>query len=551
MRRTSWWAAVAVFVPASLAAADTVVLDTTGFWRLHHELRVPRVAVDGELKPVKLKQGWLNRPTVAAPAGWTNVDFDDHTWLRGPARIALKTHYLGRLCMRGKFIVRDPSAVDGLALSIDYRGGLIVYLNGKEVARRHLPKGAPAETDSAEKYPDEAFLDAKGKLLVTWHHDWKPDAETRRRLALRERTLNELAIPAGVLRKGVNVLAIQVVRAPCHAESLKQKYNRRDQSRAGIPCDLVFETCRLSRVQLTAAKAGGLTPNAVRPEGLQVWNSDPLAADFDLDFGDATEKLQAIRLVGARNGSFSGKVVIGSMKMIRGLKVAAGPLTCGTATIPASNVRIRYGVPYGYEYGTAGKSFGQFDYQHLRYPTRPQLFGALTDKAPATVDVAKPGGGSLKLPGLPQPVAGAVVPVWVTVDVPVDAAAGTYTGEIRIHAPGQARARAPVSLSVADWTLPSPGDYATFIDMVQSPDTLAVEYQVPMWSKRHWELIDRSMQYLGRAGARTVYAPLVCRTAWMIGYARRCTPYVTRCSLPRRQIPDRPRWVNTMPHRGR
>jgi len=48
--------------------------------------------------------------------------------------------------------------------------------------------------------------------------------------------------------------------------------------------------------------------------------------------------------------------------------------------------------------------------------------------------------------------------------------------------------------------------------MIQSPDTLALEYNVKPWSERHWELIGKSLRLMGQAGNKTLYIPLICRT---------------------------------------
>jgi hypothetical protein len=69
-----------------------------------------------------------------------------------------------------------------------------------------------------------------------------------------------------------------------------------------------------------------------------------------------------------------------------------------------------------------------------------------------------------------------------------------------------------LELRVADWTLPSTQDYRTWVDMIQCPDTLALEYHVPLWSERHWELIANSFKLIGETGSRTVYVPLIAHS---------------------------------------
>ena len=84
------------------------------------------------------------------PADWAGVEMDDGAWPRvrlpqpaehGPAAgnpgrkrsIAPQRH----CCLRGKFEVKDPAQVKTCRLGLDYLGGVVVYVNGKEVVRRH------------------------------------------------------------------------------------------------------------------------------------------------------------------------------------------------------------------------------------------------------------------------------------------------------------------------------------------------------------------------------------------------------------------------------
>ena len=106
------------------------------------------------------------------------------------------------------------------------------------------------------------------------------------------------------------MVAIEILRAPYS----KEVYEFKGEARFRWP------TCLLYRAELTAATAEGLTPNAFRPQEFQVWNKNLLASDFVVDWGDRTEKLRPIEIVGVRNGAFSGKVMVGSSKPIQGLK---------------------------------------------------------------------------------------------------------------------------------------------------------------------------------------------------------------------------------------
>jgi hypothetical protein len=96
--------------------------------------------------------------------------------------------------------------------------------------------------------------------------------------------------------------------------------------------------------------------------------------------------------------------------------------------------------------------------------------------------------------------------------VPANALAGQYAGNVTVEARGQTPVPVPIRLDVADWSLPDTQDFRTWVDMIQCPDTLALEYNVPLWSERHWELIAQSFRLIGETGSRTLYIPLIAHT---------------------------------------
>ena len=89
-------------------------------------------------------------------------------------------------------------------MSIDYHGGAIVYVNGKELKRANLsPVDASFET-MAERYPSDACIRPDGKQL-TPGNDKSPESDSRAfadRFVLRHRRL-EMEIPASLLVKGL------------------------------------------------------------------------------------------------------------------------------------------------------------------------------------------------------------------------------------------------------------------------------------------------------------------------------------------------------------
>ena len=242
-------------------------------------------------------------------------------------------------------------------------------------------------------------------------------------------------------------------------------------------------------LQLIATGSAGLVPNAGRPKGeVQMWNGDFLVSDYGSDQGDRCEPLRPVAIKGVRNGWFSGKVVLGSDEPIEGLQAVCSELKQGDSTIPASAIRVRYGYSWS---GAAGTRYSESARDGA------VVLDALLEKPLETFPVGKHG---------------AVVPLWITVKVPGDAKAGTYAGQLAVSFKGGQPRTVPVTLEVADWSLPEQQDWRAWVELIQSPDTLAEEYQTPLWSDRHWELMAQSMRYIGESGSRVAYVPLIAHT---------------------------------------
>ena len=479
----TWFFSAVGNTPVAQAAPGeqpVAVLDTTSVWHTHTALKPPVVQRDGAMKPVTSLYPWVDKETPLAAEEWKSCDFDDGAWLRGNARTGPHTPYASNLYLRARFEVTDPAQVKDLKLSVTYHGGAIVYVNGREIARGHLAKDAKGATAVAESYPSSVFVLDNGDIVMDyWGYKGPKEAVTGRR-----RELTDVAVPASALRKGVNVLAIEVIRAP-YDKSVAEYWDKskrkegRELGEANLPYDFNWYTCAVREVKLTAAGPAGLVPNVGRPKELQAWNSDVLTTDTYGDLGDRCETLRPVTIKGPRNGWSSGKVVIGSPKAIEGLKVTCGDLKQGSAVIPAAAMRARYAVAFA---------------------DKPNVKARLESLLEAPLESFPVAGG------------GSVVPIWLTVKVPADAKTGAYTGQVTIEVRGEKALVVPVRLEVADFVVPDTQDYKTWIELMQSPDTLAMEYNVPLWSEKHWELIAQSMRYIGEIGSRVVIVPLIAHT---------------------------------------
>jgi len=234
--------------------------------------------------------------------------------------------------------------------------------------------------------------------------------------------------------------------------------------------------------------------------------------DMDLDYGDPAEPLRPVTILGTRNGMFSGKLLVGSARPIRSLKATAGDLLGEGGRIPAEAVRIRYGVQWGEQQPRENTRLNYL-LPYVKY-SAVQL-NALAPEPPELVAPRPLTPAWYREKNLPEtvtPVPGAVLPVWLTVKVPAGARAGKYTGTVTIDVEGQTPIEAPLEVRVADWTLPSTQNFRTWVDMIQCPDTLALEYHVPLWSEKHWQMIADSLRLIGETGSRTVYVPLIAHS---------------------------------------
>jgi len=235
----------------------------------------------------------------------------------------------------------------------------------------------------------------------------------------------------------------------------------------------------LSLIAVTVAFLG----LAAEPAGADfaVHNVDILSKVDPNKFSVPTEPLRPIRLVGVRNGTFAAQLVVSSSAAIPGLAVRASVLR-GPAVIPAGAVTVRFGVPDG----ARGRR------------QRSGVFDSLGERPPEPVPVYK--------------CRRAVQPIWITVNVPGDAKPGDYAGTITVRAVGAGPVEAALKLRVIDWTLPDPNVFAAHMDIVQSPESVAMAYDVPMWSDAHLRLLDQTFALLRPLACKTIYISAVRRT---------------------------------------
>ncbi|MCC5828511.1 MAG: hypothetical protein JJU36_03600 [Phycisphaeraceae bacterium] len=247
---------------------------------------------------------------------------------------------------------------------------------------------------------------------------------------------------------------------------------------------------------------GDLAEGAARmPSGH--WVPDPmLEIRHDRVPSEAEARSTTLRLVAPLNGMASAQVVVPSAVPLRSIRAVITPLTLRE---PADSGDVSGGGGASGGGGTMGGSAGRsvisnqqveigyaIRYRGLGPDGRP--IGEPADRFVAVAEQAVPGER--------------VQPVWVTVQVPEDAAPGRYTGTLRLTPGGTV----PVELDVIGFPSPDPWRFTTHAGMIQSPETIARHYGVPLWSPRHLQLLEPSLRLLGQSGNRVLFIPLVNRT---------------------------------------
>ncbi len=446
------------------------------------------------------KRDFIPVPAPMPPADWSAAGFDDAAWVceqgpfQGETPAQITKIELGQFdesvdlrlqsaFYRARFVVEDPQRASALNLRLVYSGGARVLLNGEEVGRGHLPAGELAADACGDDYPAKAY-DQKSP-------------------ALRERTLGPIMIPAAKLRKGVNVLAIDLRASRMHpiVFTSAQQFNWGGPQRP-------WPHARLIKVELRPAGAA-IPSTGRRPAGVQAWVADMHHRTLSSDFLPPGEEPGTVRLVGARNGTYAAQVVIGSDKALGDVALAVEdlPQDGGSGRLAAAALQVQTLLPYplnewtmkrlGDERGLAA-SFPDNN-QLARYAgtitaAQPVLFDELAAYAPVAIP------------------AGTCRPFWLSLRIPADAAAGRYRGKLTVTARGGTSISLPLEVEVLDWNLPAPKDFKTVVGCEENPYAVAKQYGVTLWSDPHFKLLEASFQQLARIGDDWLNVPVILHT---------------------------------------
>ena len=99
-------------------------------------------------------------------------------------------------------------------------------------------------------------------------------------------------------------------------------------------------------------------------------------------------------------------------------------------------------------------------------------------------------------------------PVWVTLDIPEDAAAGTYKSTLTVRHAGWGKAKLPIEVEVVKHVLPAAKEWSYHLDLWQHPTAIARAEGLELWSDEHLEAGKRQMALLADAGQKVITTTL-------------------------------------------
>ncbi|MGD0896662.1 MAG: glycoside hydrolase domain-containing protein [Thermoguttaceae bacterium] len=234
-----------------------------------------------------------------------------------------------------------------------------------------------------------------------------------------------------------------------------------------------------ARITMAREEPGAAGTSAVRGP-LVVWADTPWQS-LTPDMKPPANPSLSLTLAAARGGIASGLVLVSG---------ASGPVSAQAEELkgPGGTIPVR-----------------------LRYVTRkrdlgPASWGTIGERQ---LDAAFDLGRSRFLDALSETPIGdePIQAVWVTVDVPSTTSPGEYHGKIVVQAKSVA-----VSVSVANFTVPPLGERRLYVNVHQSPDSVALRYGLEPWSDEHFKMLEPSLKLLGRVGANIMQVPVIGRT---------------------------------------
>lgn len=235
-------------------------------------------------------------------------------------------------------------------------------------------------------------------------------------------------------------------------------------------------------------------------DGVEVWNKMTAPVRFCWGTTDVRYKKLVVpdvkatgtlRLKAWKGERVNAQAVLWTQKDLEGAEMTVSELKNGNSVIPASAVRTHF----------------------VRYVMTDELnkdgsggCGARENKAEwdslMVADV-------LDIVRVREVKARTTQPVWLNVWVPAEAKPGKYKGTLTVSGKNFEAMKLPFEIEVVNRTLPEPQKWAFHLDLWQNPYAVARYYQVPLWSKAHFDAMRPLMKMLANAGQRAITASIM------------------------------------------
>ena len=235
-------------------------------------------------------------------------------------------------------------------------------------------------------------------------------------------------------------------------------------------------------------------------DGVEVWNKMTAPVRFcwgttdvrykKLDVPDV-KQAGTLRLKAWKGERVNAQAVLWTQKDLEGAEMTVSELKNGSSVIPASAVRTHF----------------------VRYVMTDELnkdgsggCGARENKAEWDSSMVA---DVLDIVRVREVKARTTQPVWLNVWVPAEAKPGKYKGTLTVAGKNFEAMKLPFEIEVVNRTLPEPQKWAFHLDLWQNPYAVARYYQVPLWSKAHFDAMRPIMKMLANAGQRAITASIM------------------------------------------
>lgn len=224
------------------------------------------------------------------------------------------------------------------------------------------------------------------------------------------------------------------------------------------------------------------------PTQLSWGNTDTRYAKLSVPTVNKTSRLQTKAWKGER---INAQAVLWTKADLEGATIQIGELKNGSSVIPASAVTTNF----------------------VRYVMTDELNkdrqGACGDRSNKADWDSSIVADALDIVKVRDIKARTTQPIWMNVWVPQDAKTGKYKGTLTVSGSNFSPMELQVEIEVSPRVLPAPKDWAFHLDLWQHPYSVARYYQVPLWSKEHFDAMRPVMKRLADAGQKIVTATIM------------------------------------------